>query len=98
MMISAGYKSDRRRDPISNACFGQIFCKYIYMWIPPLMLSPIAQSVAFADLKTEVAGSIPAPPIFFPRIADSHCDRIHSSLTAVRCFDNGYVGKQAASS
>ena len=24
---------------------------------------------------------------------DSHCDRIHSSLTAVHCFDNGYVGK-----
>ena len=22
------------------------------------------------------------------------CDRIHSSLTAVCCFDNGYVGKQ----
>ena len=36
----------------------------------------------------------PARPIFFPRIDDSHCDRIHSSLTAVRCFDNGYVGKQ----
>ena len=25
---------------------------------------------------------------------DSRCDRIHSSLTAVRCFDNGYLGKQ----
>ena len=24
----------------------------------------------------------------------SHCDRIHSSLIAVRCFDNDYVGKQ----
>ena len=33
-------------------------------------------------------------PIFFPRIDDSHCDRIHSSLTAVCCYDNGYVGKQ----
>ena len=32
--------------------------------------------------------------MFFPRIDDSHCDRIHSSLIAVRCFDNGYVGKQ----
>ena len=31
---------------------------------------------------------------FFPRIDDSHCNTIHSSLTAVRCFDNGYVGKQ----
>ena len=33
-------------------------------------------------------------PIFFPRIDDSHCDRIHSSLTAVCCFYNGYMGKQ----
>ena len=28
------------------------------------------------------------------RIDDCHCDRIHHSLTNVRCFDNGYVGKQ----
>ena len=32
--------------------------------------------------------------IFFPRIDDCHCDRIHSSLTAVRCYSNYYVGKQ----
>ena len=25
---------------------------------------------------------------------DSHCDRIHSSLTAARCFNKGYEGKQ----
>ena len=31
----------------------------------------------------------PARLIFFPRIDD-----IHSSLAAVHCFDNGYVGKQ----
>ena len=37
----------------------------------------------------------PARLIFFPRIDDSHCDTIHSSLTAVRCLDNGYVGKQS---
>ena len=36
----------------------------------------------------------PAHPKFFLRIDDSYCDRIHSSLTAVCCFDNGYVGKQ----
>ena len=34
--------------------------------------------------------------IFFPRIDDSHFDRIHSSLAAVRCFDSGYVGTQPA--
>ena len=32
----------------------------------------------------------PARPVFFPSIGD----RIHSSLTAVRCLDNGYVGKE----
>ena len=36
----------------------------------------------------------PTRAIFFPRIDDSRCDRIHSSLTAVRCFNNSYVGKQ----
>ena len=25
---------------------------------------------------------------------DSHCDMIHSSLTAVHCFDNGYLVKE----
>ena len=29
----------------------------------------------------------------FP-IDDSHCDKIPSSLTAVHCFDDGYVEKQ----
>ena len=37
-------------------------------------------------------------PIFFPRIDDCHCDRIHSSLTGVCCFDNGYLGKQPVAS
>ena len=35
-----------------------------------------------------------AQPIFFPRTDDSHCNRIHSSLNAADCFDNGYVGKR----
>ena len=38
----------------------------------------------------------PVWAIFLLRIDDSHCDRIHSSLTAVRCFDNGYLGKKAS--
>ena len=56
------------------------------------MPSPIAQSVAL-----RLGGrwlDHPARPIFFPRIDVSHCDRIYSSLTAIRCFDNDYVGKQ----
>ena len=36
----------------------------------------------------------PDQPIFFSRIDGSHCDRIHSSLIAVRCFDIGYVVEQ----
>ena len=36
----------------------------------------------------------PARPIFLLRTYDSHCDRIHSSLAAVHCFDNGYVKKR----
>ena len=36
----------------------------------------------------------PARLILFPRIDDNRCDRIHSSLIAVHCFADGYVGKQ----
>ena len=35
----------------------------------------------------------PARPIFIPRIDNSHCKRIHTSLTTVHCFNNGYVEK-----
>ena len=38
----------------------------------------------------------PAGPIFFPRIDDSHCDRIHFSLTTVHFFNNGYAEKKPA--
>ena len=31
--------------------------------------------------------------VLFPRIDNSHCDRIHSSFTVVHCFDDFYVGK-----
>ena len=36
----------------------------------------------------------PDRPISFPRIDDSHCDMIHSSLTAAHCLDDGYMGKR----
>ena len=37
-----------------------------------------------------------AGPMLFPRVDDSHCDRIHTSLTAVCCLENGYVWKAAS--
>ena len=48
-----------------------------------------------ADLRTEGRWFDPRiGQYFFPKIDDSHCNWFHSSLTAVRCFDKGYVGKQ----
>ena len=35
-------------------------------------------------------------PIFFLRIDDNHCQRIHSYLTTVHCFDYSYVGKASS--
>ena len=34
----------------------------------------------------------PARAIFFPRIDDSHCHWVHSPLTVIHYFDDGYVG------
>ena len=49
------------------------------------------------DLKTRCHWFEPqAWPTFSPRIDDSHCDRIHSFLTAVHCFDDDYVGQPVA--
>ena len=36
-----------------------------------------------------------ARPILSRTIDSSYCDRIHSPLTTVHCFGNGYVGKQS---
>ena len=50
--------------------------------------SPIAQSVLQTSEQESLVQSL-AQPISFPRIDDSH-----SSVTAVHCFNNGYLGKQ----
>ena len=52
------------------------------------MPSPIAQWGCWLLVRSA------ARPIFFSGIDDSHYDRIHSSLTAVNCFNNSFVGKQ----
>ena len=44
--------------------------------------------------RSEIGESLvrsPGWPIFFPRLDDRHYDRIHSSLAAVYCFNNGYI-------
>ena len=61
---------------------------------PPFAPTPSVGSVADLRIGGRWFVRSLARPIFFPRIDDSHCDRIHSSSTAVRCFDNGHVGKQ----
>ena len=59
------------------------------------MPSPHSSVNSVVDLRTGGHWFKPsAQPVFFPRNDDSHCDRIHSSLTAVHRFDNGYVEKQ----
>ena len=67
-----------------------ILCSKTFLWAEPQ-----AQSVALQTWEQEVLVRSKALPIFFPRIDDSLCDRIHFSLTIVRCFDNGY-GKAAS--
>ena len=54
-------------------------------------LDSVAQSVAYKTLEHEVAGSNFQ---VFSRIDESHCDSIHSSLTFVYCFEDGYMEKQ----
>ena len=48
----------------------------------------VAQSVAYG---LRIGGRW---SIFFPRINDIHCYKIHSSVIAVHCFDDVYVGKK----
>ena len=56
--------------------------------------SPLGSIGIVEDLRT--GGRWFEPPtqqMFFSRVDDSHCNRIHSSLSAIHFFDNGYVGK-----
>ena len=68
------------------------------MWERVEYRAPVAQMIRLCtaeELRT--AGcwlEPPAQPIFFSKIDDSHSDRIHASLTAPHCFNNGYLGKQ----
>ena len=48
----------------------------------------LAHSVPVLENRISLVRS-PSRPIFLPRTDDSHCDRIHSCLDPVHCFDNG---------
>ena len=63
--------------------------------ISPLTAEPHSSVSSVADLRTRGRWFDPQLGQYsFARINDSHCDRIHSCLTAASCFDNGYVWKQ----
>ena len=64
---------------------------YIFEAFTVIKPSPIAQ-LDFENRRSLVRSL--ARLIFFLRTDHSHCVRIHSSLTTVHCFHNGYVGKQ----
>ena len=54
----------------------------------------IAPLVEYRTWKQEVAGLIPGLVNFFLKNDDSHCDRMHSCLSAAHYFEDGYEAKQ----
>ena len=59
------------------------------------LAEPHSSVSSIADLRTGGHWLDPqSQPIFFPRIDDSHCDRIHSLSPLSTVSTIGYVGKQ----
>ena len=69
-----------------SQCFGFFF---FFLCRAPLLSR---QRARLENRRSLVRPSI--QPIFLSMIDDSHCDRIHTSLASVHCFENGYVEKQ----
>ena len=65
----------------------------VYYW-SSFSAEPNRSVGSVADSRREGRWFDPCSANILPKIDDSHCDRIHFSLSAVRYFDNGYVGKQ----
>ena len=75
---------------LSQLCVGAWF-----IWITQLSTHSLPVVCSVEDLRTGCSWfKLPARPLFVLKINDSHCDKIHSSPTAVHCFDDGYVEKQ----
>ena len=76
-----------------NALLHSLQCSHLfnsYTLIP----EPHSSVGSEQDLKTGRWFDSPTQPILFPRIEDSCCNRIDSSLNAVHCFDDGHVAKE----
>ena len=61
-------------------------CPLLWTSVAPVYLR---RRVANTNSEHDVSGSIPGLVNFFPRIVDSHCDRINSFFIAnfMYCFD-----------
>ena len=68
--------------PSSFSLFSTVFLKTFSLELQ----SPIAQSARLENRSSRSLFLSLARPIFLSRIDDSHCDRIHSSLTDFHCF------------
>ena len=80
------------RRKLVNLIILLVYFYFLALRILPIRLSePLSSVDSVADLRNGGRWSIPGSANI---LSDSHCDRIYSSLAAVRCFDNGYVGKQ----
>ena len=71
--------------------FLTVFSKAIFLRV--LKAKPYSSAGSVQDLRTG-HWLDPVLGLLFFQIDDSYCDRIHSSLITVHCFNNGYVGKQ----
>ena len=58
------------------------------------VLNTIQSITVYSVQDLRIRSRFPSLDNFFPWIDDSHCEKIHSSLTADLCFDDCYVGKQ----
>ena len=78
---------------IQNCCLQSLsFWKSLkfVLWV---RVNPFPSNPIFHEPEKRSCSSL-AKLLFFPRIDDNHCNRIHSSLTVVHFFNSGYVGKQ----
>ena len=74
------------------SCYKQFFLfRSVFESIPPQSCQNMVKGLnRIAEPAVAQLGQYPIPVLMI----NSHSDRIHSSLSAVHCFDSGYVGNQ----